>query len=51
VTYDGPYDTVTLTHAARSREGFAAGALLAAEWLPGRTGVFTFEDVLFGEDR
>jgi 4-hydroxy-tetrahydrodipicolinate reductase len=51
VTYDGPYDTVTLSHTARSREGFAAGALLAAEWLPGRTGVFTFEDVLFGETR
>jgi 4-hydroxy-tetrahydrodipicolinate reductase len=51
LTYDGPYDTVTLSHTARSREGFAAGALLAAEWLPGRTGVFTFDDVLFGETR
>jgi 4-hydroxy-tetrahydrodipicolinate reductase len=51
LTYDGPYDTVTLTHTARSREGFAAGALLAAEWLPGRRGVFTFEDVLFGGDQ
>jgi len=51
LTYDGPYETVSLTHTARSRDGFAAGALLAAEWLPGRTGVFTFEDVLFGEDR
>lgn len=51
LTYDGPHDTVVLTHTARSREGFAAGALLAAEWLPGRKGVFTFEDVLFGEDQ
>jgi len=51
LTYDGPYETVSLIHNARSRDGFAAGALLAAEWLPGRTGVFTFEDVLFGEDR
>jgi 4-hydroxy-tetrahydrodipicolinate reductase len=51
LTYDGPYETVSLTHTARSRDGFAAGALLAAEWLPGRTGVFTFEEVLFGEDR
>jgi 4-hydroxy-tetrahydrodipicolinate reductase len=33
---------------ARSREAFAAGALLAAEWLQGKTGVFTFEDLLFG---
>ena len=49
LTYDGPFDTVTLSHTARSRDGFAAGALLAAEWLPGHTGVFTFEDVLFGE--
>jgi 4-hydroxy-tetrahydrodipicolinate reductase len=51
LTYDSPHDTVTLTHTARSREGFAAGALLAAEWLPGRRGVFTFEDVLFGGDQ
>lgn len=51
LTYDGPHDTVALTHTARSREGFAAGALLAAEWLPGRKGVFTFEHVLFGEDQ
>jgi 4-hydroxy-tetrahydrodipicolinate reductase len=48
VSYDGPYETVTLSHAARSREGFAAGALLAAEWLPGHPGVHTFEDMLFG---
>jgi 4-hydroxy-tetrahydrodipicolinate reductase len=39
---------VTLTHQSRSREVFAAGALAAAEWLPGRTGVFTFEEMLFG---
>jgi len=51
LTYDGPYESLTLAHVARSRDGFAAGALLAAEWLPGRSGVFTFEDVLFGEDR
>jgi 4-hydroxy-tetrahydrodipicolinate reductase len=49
LTYDGAHDTVSLAHTARSREGFAAGALRAAEWLPGRLGVFTFEDVLFGE--
>jgi 4-hydroxy-tetrahydrodipicolinate reductase len=51
LTYDGPHESVALAHTARSREGFAAGALLAAEWLPGHSGVFTFEDVLFGEDR
>ena len=48
VTYDGPHDTVTLGHVARSRRGFAAGALAAAEWLPGRPGVHDFEEMLFG---
>ena len=48
VTYDGPADSVTLSHVARSREGFAAGALAAAEWLPGHPGVHTFEQMLFG---
>jgi 4-hydroxy-tetrahydrodipicolinate reductase len=49
VAYDGPYERVTLMHQARSREGFAAGALAAAEWLPGHRGVYTIEDMLFGE--
>jgi 4-hydroxy-tetrahydrodipicolinate reductase len=51
VAYDGPYERVTLEHEARSREGFAAGALAAAEWLPGHPGVHTVEDMLFGADR
>ena len=50
VAYDGPYERVTLAHEARSRDGFAAGALAAAEWLPGHPGVHTVEDMLFGED-
>lgn len=49
LTYDGAHEAVTLSHVARSRQTFAAGALAAAEWLPGKTGVFTFEDLLFGE--
>lgn len=49
VTYEGPHETVSLSHVARDREAFADGALTAAEWLPGKTGVFTFEQVLFGE--
>jgi 4-hydroxy-tetrahydrodipicolinate reductase len=49
LSYTGPHETVTLTHVTRSREVFAAGALAAAEWLPGRTGVFTFDQMLFGE--
>jgi 4-hydroxy-tetrahydrodipicolinate reductase len=51
VSLDGPFETVTLQHTARSRDGFAAGALAAAEWLPGRTGVYTFETMLFGDRR
>jgi 4-hydroxy-tetrahydrodipicolinate reductase len=48
VTYDGPDDAVTLSHVARGRRGFAAGALDAAEWLPAHAGVHTFESMLFG---
>ena len=49
LTYEGQHETVSLSHVARDREAFAAGALAAAEWLPGKTGVFTFEHLLFGE--
>ena len=51
VSLDGPFEAVTLQHTARSRDAFAAGALAAAEWLPGRTGVYTFEAMLFGDRR
>ena len=50
LAYDGPYERVTLGHEARSREGFAAGALAAAEWIPGRRGVHTVEHMLFGDE-
>jgi 4-hydroxy-tetrahydrodipicolinate reductase len=46
VGFDAAADQVVLTHTARSREGFAAGALLGARWLVGRRGVFTFAAVL-----
>jgi 4-hydroxy-tetrahydrodipicolinate reductase len=49
LSYDGPHETVTLNHVAKGRQAFAAGALAAAEWLPGHTGVFSFEQMLFGE--
>jgi 4-hydroxy-tetrahydrodipicolinate reductase len=49
VTYDGAYETVALSHVARSRRGFAAGALAAAEWLPGHPGVHELETMLFGD--
>lgn len=43
--FDSNADQITLTHTARSREGFATGALLAASWIIGRKGVFEFADV------
>ncbi|MCL4865023.1 MAG: hypothetical protein KJZ47_03960 [Gemmatimonadales bacterium] len=50
VTWDGPFESIHLEHAARDRRVFAEGAVLAAEWLPGRTGVFTFDQMLFGRE-
>jgi 4-hydroxy-tetrahydrodipicolinate reductase len=46
VGFDGASDTIELTHTARDRRGFAAGALLAARWIHGRSGWFTMTDVL-----
>jgi len=46
VGFDGASDTIELTHRARDRRGFAAGALLAAQWLQGRSGWFSMQDVL-----
>jgi 4-hydroxy-tetrahydrodipicolinate reductase len=46
VGFDSSADQVTLTHTARSREGFAAGALLAANWIVGRKGVYDFSEVI-----
>jgi 4-hydroxy-tetrahydrodipicolinate reductase len=46
VGFDGPSDTIELTHTARDRRGFAAGALLAARWIQGRRGWYTMADVL-----
>jgi 4-hydroxy-tetrahydrodipicolinate reductase len=48
IGFDSGADTLTLRHTARSREGFARGALQAARWILGRKGVYTFEEVLFG---
>ena len=44
--FDSAADSIELTHTARSREGFALGAVRAAEWLAGKRGVFTMDDVL-----
>ena len=43
--FDSTADQITLTHEARSREGFAAGALMAAQWILGRKGVYEFSQV------
>jgi 4-hydroxy-tetrahydrodipicolinate reductase len=48
IGFDSAADTITLRHTARSREGFARGALKAAHWIVGRKGFFEFSDVLFG---
>jgi 4-hydroxy-tetrahydrodipicolinate reductase len=48
IGFDSSADTVTLRHTARSREGFARGALKAAQWIIGRKGCYEFSDVLFG---
>lgn len=47
IGFDSPADTITLQHTARSREGFARGALMAARWLVGRKGVYEFRDIAF----
>ncbi len=46
VGFDGPADQILLVHTARSREGFALGAITAGEWIVGRSGVVEFSDVL-----
>ncbi|GAA0542468.1 4-hydroxy-tetrahydrodipicolinate reductase [Chitinophaga japonensis] len=46
VTYASDIDDITITHTAHSREGFAAGAVVAAAWLNGKKGIFTMKDVL-----
>ena len=45
VGFDSPSDQIILEHTARGREGFAAGALLAATWIVGREGVYEFSEV------
>jgi 4-hydroxy-tetrahydrodipicolinate reductase len=42
---DSPNDTIYLSHNAKSRRGFADGAIRAAEWLPGKTGFFDFKEI------
>ncbi len=46
VGFDSPSDQILLEHAARSREGFALGAIMAAEWIVGKKGFYEFTDVM-----
>ncbi|MFA6916198.1 MAG: 4-hydroxy-tetrahydrodipicolinate reductase [Parachlamydiales bacterium] len=43
---DSPCDTIELTHHARNRSGFAEGALIAAKWIIGKQGIFTFQELV-----
>ena len=47
ISYDCPIDNITITHTAHSREGFARGALSAAEWMVGKQGFYGMEDMLY----
>jgi 4-hydroxy-tetrahydrodipicolinate reductase len=49
VGFDSEADTITLTHTARSRAGFALGAVLAAELLAGKRGFYEFPELLFAK--
>ena len=47
IGFDSSADTITLRHTARSREGFARGALQAARWVIGKKGFYEFGDIVF----
>ena len=46
VWYNSEVDTIEIKHTAHSRKGFALGAVVAAEWILDKTGVFSMKDVL-----
>jgi 4-hydroxy-tetrahydrodipicolinate reductase len=46
IGFDSAADTITLRHTARSREGFARGALRAAQWIAGKQGMYEFREIL-----
>jgi len=46
VTYNSDVDAIAIKHTAHNREGFALGAVVAAEWLAGKQGVYSMKDVL-----
>ena len=46
VGYESAFDSIELKHTARNRRGFAVGAILAAQWLVGKTGFYTIDDLI-----
>lgn len=46
ITYESEFDSITISHDAKSREGFATGAVLAAEYIAGKKGIFGMKDML-----
>ncbi len=50
IKYNSDIDTIELTHIAHNRNGFALGAVIAAEWLAGKKGVYTMQDVIKFEE-
>ena len=46
IKYESDIDEIIVSHNAKNRDGFALGAILAAEWIVGKTGFFTMKDVL-----
>jgi len=46
IKWDSPVDTITIEHCAKSREGFALGAVVAAEWIAGRSGFLTMDNLM-----
>jgi 4-hydroxy-tetrahydrodipicolinate reductase len=46
ITFDSDVDTISITHTARGRQGFAAGAVKAAEWIVGREGIFSIDAMM-----
>ena len=46
IKYESPIDDITIEHKAHNRKGFALGAVIAAEWMVGKKGIFNMDDVL-----
>ena len=46
ITYENEIDKIEIKHEAKGRIGFATGAVIAAEWLVGKKGIFTMKDLL-----